>query len=98
QNATLEIMCRRFAVQFLFQHLMENLKRARSVNKRRARTGHEWRPDRDAVAIARIIVVQREDRLESAGKIQQLPNRDSGFARIVSPRGNGVAHVLVEAE
>src|SRR5436853_4898721 len=77
---------------------MENLERARSVNKRRAWTSHERRPDRDAVAISRIVVVQREDRLESAGKIQQLPNRDPGFARIVSPRGNGVANVLVEAE
>lgn len=42
--------------------------------------------------------MQREDRLESARKIQELPNRDPGFARIVSPRGNDVGHLLVETE
>src|SRR5438046_1224620 len=98
QDASLEIMSRRFSMQLFFEHRVKDLKRARAVNERASRAGDQRCSNRDAVAIAAIVVVEREDRIEAAGKIEKLPNRDPRLARIGFPSRDGFSDALLEVQ
>src|SRR5437763_7609321 len=98
QDASLEIVSRRFAVQLFLEDRMKDLKRAGAVNEHASRAGDQRCSNRNGVAIARIVVVEREDRIEAAGKIEKFPNGDPRLARIGFPSRDGFSDALVEVQ
>ncbi len=98
QHAPLEVVRRRFALELRRQHRVKNLEPARPVNEGAARLRDDRQTDRERVAVARIVVVQKKSRIEPARKIEQLPDRHARLARVVAPGRDCVGHAFVEAQ
>ena len=98
QNAAFQIMRCGLVTQFLYQHLMKNLESGRSVNKRAPGFGHYPCTYRERITILRLSFMQPKDWLDAAIKVEQLPDRDLRFARIISPGCDGICDPTIELE
>jgi hypothetical protein len=70
QNTSLQIMRGRFPMKFLLKDTMKNLEGTWSIYESGSRAADDWRADCDAIAVTRIVIVQRKYWLEPGREIE----------------------------
>jgi hypothetical protein len=84
--------------QFSSKHLGKNLELTWAVHERLPRTLNRRSPDAIAITVTNRFAMQGKGRLDSSGKIQQIPNSDIRFVRLVLPFPNGVFHRFIQIQ